>query len=113
MPWTEPPANPNELRRCIRDLVALSALPAGWQNYDMRQIGGSIVAALVSMLDADFVFVALPEQGDQVITELAPVVSRLKASNVCWHCCSLKRQRSAADGNSSCPTHPTAATSTL
>src|ERR1700730_8724078 len=71
MPWTEPPANPNELRRCIRDLVALSALPAGWQNYDMRQIGGSIVAALISILDADFVFIALPGEGDQLISEPA------------------------------------------
>jgi PAS domain S-box-containing protein len=71
MPWAEPPANPNELRRCIRDLVALSALPAGWQNYDMRQIGRSIVAALISMLDADFVFIALPGEGNQLISELA------------------------------------------
>jgi PAS domain S-box-containing protein len=70
MPWTESLANLDELQRCISDLVALSTLPAGWQNCDMHQIGGSIVAALVSMLDADFVFVALPEQGDQVITEL-------------------------------------------
>src|ERR1700681_1136837 len=70
MPWTEPPANSNELRRCIRDLVALSALPAGWQDYDMRQIGGSIVAALISMLDADFVFMALPGEGNQLISEL-------------------------------------------
>jgi two-component system, LuxR family, sensor kinase FixL len=71
MLWTEPPANSNELRRCIRDLVALSALPAGWQNYDMRQIGGSIVAALISILDADFVFIALPGEGNQLISELA------------------------------------------
>src|ERR1700680_3549394 len=71
MPWTEPPANSNELRRCIRDLVALSALPAGWQNYDMRQIGGSMVAALISILDADFVFIALPGEGNQLISELA------------------------------------------
>src|ERR1700682_418702 len=71
MPWTEPPANPNELRRCIRDLVALSALPAGWENYDMRQIAGSIVAALISILDADFVFIALPGEGNQLISELA------------------------------------------
>jgi hypothetical protein len=71
MPWTEPPANSDELRRCIRDLVALSALPAGWQNYDMRQIGGSIVAALISILDADFVFIALPGDGNQLISELA------------------------------------------
>ena len=71
MPWTEPLADPNELRRCIRDLVALSTLPAGWLKYDMRQIGGSMVAALVSMLDADFVFIALPDRGDQINTELA------------------------------------------
>ena len=71
MPWTEPLASSNELRRCVRDLVALSTLPAGWQNYDMRQIGSSVVAALISMLDADFVFIALPGQGNQPITELA------------------------------------------
>jgi hypothetical protein len=103
MPWTEPLADPDELRRCIRDLVALSTLPAGWQNYDMGQIGGSMVAALVSTLDADFVFIALPDQGDQINTELAR--GSLAPEG-------LKRVQ-ALDGNSSCPTHPTAATSTL
>ena len=70
MPWTEPLADPDDLRRCIRDLVALSTLPAAWRNYDMRQIGDSIVAALITMLAADFVFMALPIHGDQ-FTELA------------------------------------------
>jgi PAS domain S-box-containing protein len=70
MSWTEPLAN-SELQRCIRDLVALSTLPAAWQNFDMRQIGSSIVAALISMLDADFVFIALPGQDSQLVTELA------------------------------------------
>src|ERR1700692_2804310 len=70
MPWTEQRANLNDLRRCVRDLVALSALPAGWQNYDMRQIGSSIVAALTSMLDADFVFISVPGKGNQHVTEL-------------------------------------------
>jgi two-component system, LuxR family, sensor kinase FixL len=69
MPWTEPLANSGELLRCIRDLVALSTLPAAWRDYDMRQIGDSIVTALISMLDADFVFIALPSHGNQ-ITEL-------------------------------------------
>lgn len=69
MPWTEQPASSDELRRFIRDLVALSTLPAAWRNYDMRQIGDSIVADLISMLAADFVFIALPRHGDQV-TEL-------------------------------------------
>jgi PAS domain S-box-containing protein len=67
MPWTEQLASSDELRRFIRDLVALSTLPAAWRNYDMRQIGDSIVVALISMLAADFVFIALPSHGDQVI----------------------------------------------
>jgi signal transduction histidine kinase len=69
MPWTEPLEDPDDLRRCIRDLVALSTLPAAWRNYDMRQIGDSIVAALITMLGADFIFMALPNHGDQ-FTEL-------------------------------------------
>jgi PAS domain S-box-containing protein len=82
MPWTEPLASSNELRRCIRDLVALSTLPAGWQNYDMRQIGSSIVAALISMLDADFVFIALPGHGNQFVTELARSSPKLDPANL-------------------------------
>lgn len=70
MPWTDPLVNSSELKRCIRDLVALSTLPAAWQNYDMRQIGSSIVAALISMLDADFVFIALHGDDNELITEL-------------------------------------------
>src|SRR6202022_4085838 len=34
-------------------------------------LGGSIVAALISMPDADFVFIALPGEGNQLISELA------------------------------------------
>jgi signal transduction histidine kinase len=69
MPWTEQLANSDELRRCIRDLVALSTLPAAWQNRDMRQAGESMLAALMSMLDADFIFIALPNHNSE-FTEL-------------------------------------------
>jgi signal transduction histidine kinase len=69
MPWTEPLANADDLRRCVRDLVALSTLPAAWRNYDTRQIGDSIVAALIAMLAADFVLIMLPSHGNR-ITEL-------------------------------------------
>src|SRR3981189_1724963 len=82
MPWTEPTASFSELRRCIRDLVALSTLPAGWQNYDMRQIGASIVAALISILDADFVFIGLPGHGNQFVTELARSSPKLDPANL-------------------------------
>ena len=68
MPWTEPSAKSDELKRCVRDLVALSTLPAAWQNRDMRQIGSSVVAALISMLDADFVFIRFPAMA----TSLSP-----------------------------------------
>src|ERR1700730_1453262 len=69
MPWTEPLANADDLRRCVRDLVALSTLPAAWRNYDTRQIGDSIVATLIAMLAADFVLIMLPSHGNR-ITEL-------------------------------------------
>src|ERR1700694_4571820 len=81
MPWTDPLVNSSELKRCIRDLVALSTLPAAWQNYDMPQIGSSIVAALISMLDADFVFIALPGHSSRLFTELARFNPRLNPSN--------------------------------
>jgi PAS domain-containing protein len=82
MPWTGSRGSSSELQRCIRDLVALSALPAAWQNYDMRQIGSSIVAALISMLDADFVFIALPGRGNQSITELTRNKSKLSPADL-------------------------------
>jgi PAS domain S-box-containing protein len=82
MAWTEARASSTELQRCIRDLVALSTLPAAWQNYDIRQIGSSIVAALVSMLDADFVFIALPGPGNQSITELTRNKSKLSPADL-------------------------------
>ena len=63
-------ADPQELRRCIRDLVALSTLPAIWKNYDPQQIADSVAAALVSMLSADFVHVALPGRRDEPIIEV-------------------------------------------
>src|SRR6202030_3408312 len=62
MPWVEALSDPQELRRCIRDLIALSTLPAIWIGYEPRQISESIAAALVSMLRADFVHVTLPSR---------------------------------------------------
>jgi DNA-binding CsgD family transcriptional regulator/PAS domain-containing protein len=82
MPWTESAASFSELRRCIRDLVALSTLPASWQNCDVRQIGASVVAALISMLDADFVFIALPGHGNELVAELARSSPKLDLANL-------------------------------
>src|ERR1700704_5844253 len=70
MPWVESLSDPQELRHCIRDLVALSTLPAIWSGYGPQQIADSVATALVSMLNADFVYVALPEERDQSLIEV-------------------------------------------
>ncbi len=97
MPWTEPLANSDELRRCIRDLVALSTLPAAWRDYDMRQIGDSIVAALISMLDADFVFIALPSDGNQV-NELTRSDPKLNPARLDHVRTMLQREKATING---------------
>jgi PAS domain S-box-containing protein len=81
MSWTEPLANADDLRRCIRDLVALSTLPAAWRNYDTGQIGENIVAALITILAADFVLMMLPSNGNRV-TELARSDPKLSPGNL-------------------------------
>ena len=96
MPWTELPAKSSELQHCIRDLVALSTLPAGWQNYDMRQIGDSIVAALTTILQADFVCIALPGEHDQFISESAG--SMLTSKGLGHVRTLLQRERAVPDG---------------
>jgi PAS domain S-box-containing protein len=73
MPWVESLTDPQGLRRCIRDLVALSTLPAIWTGYGPQQIGDSVAAALVSMLDADFVYAFFPgERGQSLIEVIHP-----------------------------------------
>src|SRR5580704_16566946 len=70
MPWVEDISDPQELRRCVRDLVALSTLPAIWKTYTSCQIAESVAAELVAMLRADFVHVALPSIRDQKSIEV-------------------------------------------
>ena len=56
------PIRPNgeaSLRRCVRDLVALSSLPALWIKADASQIADSIGQLAVSILDAEFACVFL------------------------------------------------------
>jgi PAS domain S-box-containing protein len=60
MSWVEALAEPHDLHRCIRDLVALSTMPAIWRNNEPQQMADSVSAALLAMLDADFVYLALP-----------------------------------------------------
>lgn len=50
---------PEELRRTLRDLVALSMLPAIWGRQDARQIALSVTEVLVRMLGLEFAYIAL------------------------------------------------------
>jgi signal transduction histidine kinase len=56
--------DPEELRRSLRDLVAVSMLPATWMNYDTVQIAESVAEVLVRMLGLEFVYVSLRWGGD-------------------------------------------------
>src|ERR1700730_16471266 len=97
MPWTEPLANADDLRRCIRDLVALSTLPAAWRNYDTRQIGDSIVATLIAMLAADFVLIMFPSHGNR-ITELVRSDPKLNPGSLDHVRTMLQREKATLSG---------------
>jgi PAS domain S-box-containing protein len=56
---SEADGSDEELRRCVRDLVALSSLPALWVKADPRQIAESVGLLAVSILDVDFACVFL------------------------------------------------------
>jgi signal transduction histidine kinase len=70
MPWVEALSDPLELRRCIRDLVAISTLPALWKDYDPNQIADSVAAALVAIVDADFIYVLIPDRQGEPLVEV-------------------------------------------
>ncbi|MDR6100968.1 PAS domain S-box-containing protein [Agrobacterium larrymoorei] len=61
---------PQELKHCIRDLVALSTLPTSWKDYNSQQIAESVAAALISMLNADIIYVSSPGLGDDAPVEV-------------------------------------------
>src|SRR5437660_6416915 len=49
-------------RRAMRDLVALSALPAVWVGYQPRQVAEGLAEVLLSTLRLDLVYLRLPGQ---------------------------------------------------
>jgi DNA-binding CsgD family transcriptional regulator len=62
-----------ELRNYIRDLIALSALPATWKAYEPQRIAESVAAALIAMLSPDFMYVSLPGAGSTPSGEIIQV----------------------------------------
>src|ERR1700728_5259481 len=68
----EPGSQVLELRRLVRDLIALSALPAMWRNYDPGRVADSAASALASMIDANFVYVGLPGEHPPIEIVMTP-----------------------------------------
>jgi PAS domain S-box-containing protein len=52
-----------ELRRCLRDLVALSALPAMWRDHRPEEICRDLSDALLSTLGVALVYMSYGERG--------------------------------------------------
>jgi two-component system, sensor histidine kinase and response regulator len=59
------------LRRTMRDLVALSALPAVWASYRPIQVAEGLAEVLLSTLSLDLVYIRLPGQTEAHGTEVA------------------------------------------
>jgi signal transduction histidine kinase/ActR/RegA family two-component response regulator len=69
--------DPQELHRSLRDLVAVSMLPAIWMKYDAGQIGESVTEVLVRMLDLEFAHLALRWHHHQPGIDMARTRRRL------------------------------------
>jgi DNA-binding CsgD family transcriptional regulator len=73
MVWADDLSDPRELRNYIRDLIALSALPATWKTYEPQRIAESVAAAMIAMLSPDFVHVSLPGSSNHPSGEVTHV----------------------------------------
>ncbi|HEX5731572.1 MAG TPA: GAF domain-containing protein [Blastocatellia bacterium] len=67
------------LRRCIRDLVAISALPAAWIGYDPPRIAESLADVLLSALRADFIYVRVRGHSEEAPIEVTRTKERAAA----------------------------------
>jgi DNA-binding CsgD family transcriptional regulator len=80
MPWTDNVSDPQDLRNYIRDLIALSTLPAIWKSYQPEQIAESVAGALLAVLSADLVYVSLPSASGHPSVEVTRVGSQRTAT---------------------------------
>jgi signal transduction histidine kinase len=64
------PDETQSLRRCIRDLVALSALSATWDRADAQGVAGSLADVLLRSLQVEFVYVRVPGLADDADFEV-------------------------------------------
>lgn len=66
-----PEADALQLRRALRDLVALSAVPAVWVGRDAAAIAAGLADVLVNSLYLDFAFVRLCDPSGNVAVEIS------------------------------------------
>src|SRR3954470_20651304 len=59
------------LRTALRDLVALSTIPAAWVGRDPAAIAAGLADVLISALQLDFAFVRLCEPGADTAVEVS------------------------------------------
>ena len=71
MSWLDEVSDTAELKQCVRDLVALSGLPAAWTGMAPAQVCDSAGAALVPMLDAEIVYLRMVRDAGEVLAETA------------------------------------------
>jgi signal transduction histidine kinase/CheY-like chemotaxis protein len=70
-----PPA-PDEtqsLRRCLRELVALSALSATWDRADAQGVAGSLADVLLRSLQVEFIYIRVRELAEGAASEVVRV----------------------------------------
>ena len=65
--WIDALSEPQEIRRYIRDLVALLTLPTIWKDFTPQQIADGVPPALFSMLGADVIYVSTPGLLDEAV----------------------------------------------
>ena len=86
------------LRRTMRDLVALSTLPAVWTGLGPEGIARSLADVLLNTLSLDFVYVRLtPRAGEGRSKSSAAALRRHRPSRRCgrrWPRCSMPIKRS-------------------
>src|SRR5438034_1026935 len=68
---TGPEADARRLRRALRDLVALSTVPAAWVGRKPPAIAAGLADVLVNSLHLDFAFVRLCDPGGGAAVEIA------------------------------------------
>src|ERR1700731_2739023 len=64
-------ADAQRLRRALRDLVALSAVPAAWVGREPPAIAAGLADVLVNSLHLDFAFVRLRDPNGGAAVEIA------------------------------------------